>query len=142
MGRTPIKILPFVTIALTACQSEAERASDATKEQIERQAEQSAAAAGEEIAALGLTERQLLDANLVSEDGSELGDVEQVLRDDSGAVSAFLVEVEDSNPDHYVEVPLAGLTVMEGIFLNDADLQTNKTAQDLASMPDARMSTR
>ena len=110
-----------------------------TEDRIEQQAEQSAAAAGDEIAALGLTERQLLDAELVASDGTELGDVEQVRRDSAGAVTGLLVEVEDSEPDRYVEVPLDGLSVTEGGVLSDANLQTGMTAQDLASMPDATM---
>lgn len=139
MRRVHQFILPLAVAALAACGSEAERQEDATEDQIEQQAEQSAMAAGDEEAALGLTERELLDADLVSEDGTELGDVEQVRRDASGAVTALLVEVEDSDPDRYVEVPLTGLTVREGGIINDTDLQTSMTAQDLAAMPDASM---
>lgn len=108
-----------------------------TEDRIEQQAEQSAAEAGDEIAAMGLTERQLLDADLVSADGTELGDVEQVRRDAAGTVTGLLVEIEDSEPDRYVEVPLDGLTVTDGGVLSEANLQTDMTAQDLAAMPDA-----
>ena len=62
---------------------------------------------------------------------------EQVRRDAAGAVTGLLVEIEDSEPDRYVEVPLDGLTVTEGGVLSDAALQTELTAQDLAAMPDA-----
>tara|TARA_R110000822_G_scaffold157625_4_gene297301 strand:- start:852 stop:1280 length:429 start_codon:yes stop_codon:yes gene_type:complete len=137
MTRAPIAILTLATLALSACESETERQADATEDRIEQQAAQSATAAGDEIAALGLTERQLLDADLVTRDGIELGDVEQVRRDSSGDVTALLVEVEDSEPDRYVEIPLAGLTVTQGTGLSDADLQTGMTAQDVAAMPDA-----
>ena len=139
MNRASFAILPLAALALTACESEAEQQEEATEDRIERQADQSADAAGDEIAALGLTERQLLDADLVSADGSELGDVEQVRRDASGAVTGLLIEVEDSEPDRYVEVPLTGLSVTEGGVLNEADLQTTMTAQDLAAMPDAAL---
>lgn len=141
MIRAHHAMLPLAAIALAACESEAERQEDATEDQIEQQAEQSAMAAGDEVAALGLTERELLDADLVAEDGTELGDVEQVRRDASGAVTALLVEVEDSDPDRYVEVPLTGLTVREGGVINDTDLQTSMTAQDIADMPDASIET-
>jgi hypothetical protein len=137
MTRAPIAILTLATLALSACESETERQADATEDRIEQQAAQSATAAGDEIAALGLTERQLLDADLVTRDGIELGDVEQVRRDSSGDVTALLVEIEDSEPDRYVEIPLAGLTVTQGTGLSDADLQTGMTAQDVAAMPDA-----
>ena len=123
--------------ACPPCPSEAEREADATEDRIEQQADASAAAAGGAIAALGLTETQLLDADLVAADGTDLGDVEQVRRDASGAVSGLLVEVEDSNPDRYVVVPLTGLTtVARG---DDTDLQATMTAADLAALPDAAL---
>lgn len=79
----------------------------------------------------------MLDAKLVAPDGTELGDVEQVRRDAAGAVTGRLVEIEDSEPDRYVEVPLDGLSVTEGGVLSDANVRTDMTAQDLAAMPDA-----
>ena len=132
-----LSALPMLALALAACDSEAEREADATEDGIEQQADASAAAAGGAIAALGLTETQLLDADLVAADGTDLGDVEQVRRDASGAVSGLLVEVEDSNPDRYVVVPLTGLTtVVRG---DDTDLQATMTAADLAALPDAAL---
>ncbi len=139
MNRTALAIAPLAALALAACESEAEQQADMAEDQIEMQAEQSAAEAGDEIAALGLTERQLLDADLVAADGTELGDVEQVRRDAAGVVTGLLVEVEDSEPDRYVEIALDGLSVTEGNMLSDANLQTDMTAQDLAGMPDATM---
>lgn len=137
MNRAPFAIVPLAALALAACDSEAEQRAELTEDRIEQQAEQSAATAGDQIAALGLTERQLLDAELVAPDGTELGDVEQVRRDATGAVTGLLVEIEDSEPDRYVEVPLDGLRVTEGGVLSDANLQTEMTAQELAAMPDA-----
>lgn len=139
MNNALYAIVPLAALALTACESEAEQQADRTEDRIEQQAEQSAVAADGEIAALGLTERQLLDAELVSSDGTELGDVEQVRRDAGGAVTGLLVEVEDSEPDRYVELSLDGLTVTEGGVFSETNLQTEMTAQDLASMPDATM---
>ncbi len=137
MKRVPLTIVPLAALTLAACEVEAEQQADMTEDRIEQQAEQSAAVAGDQIAALGLTERQLLDAELVAPDGTELGDVEQVRRDGAGAVTGLLIEIEDSDPDRYVEVPLDGLSVTEGRMLSDANLQTKMTAQDLAAMPDA-----
>lgn len=137
MTRTPFALVSIAAMALAACDSRAEEQADATEDRIEQQADRSAAATGDQIAALGLTERQLLDADLVAADGRELGDVEQVRRDTSGAVTALLVEIEDSEPDRYVEIPLTGLTVVNDGVLDDSDLQTTMTAQDLAAMPDA-----
>lgn len=102
-------------------------------DRLEQAAEQSAAAAGDAVAALGLTERQLLDADLYDTAGIELGDVEQVARNTAGQVDRLLIEIEDSNPDRYVYVPVEGLTVMRRG--NDIDLSTTMTAQQLAAMP-------
>jgi hypothetical protein len=135
-----LAILPATLFALAACESDAEQQSDAMEDQIEQQAEASAAAAGSAEAALGLTEAQLLDADLVTADGTDLGDVEQVRRDASGAVQGLLVEVEDSNPDRFVLVPLDGLTTRANG--DDTDLQTTMAAQDLAAMPDETPATR
>jgi len=130
-------VLPLALAALTACESKAEREADAAQDLIEHQAKQSAVAAGDTIAALGLTERQLLDANLVAVNGTELGDVEQIRRDGAGVVTGLLVEIEDSNPDRFVVVPINGLTVR--VTGDDRDVQTTMTAQDLARLPDAKL---
>ncbi|AKH41374.1 hypothetical protein FHS61_001861 [Altererythrobacter atlanticus] len=130
MKLTRYAMAPLALAALAACESEAERQLDAAEDRMEQQAESSAAASGDTVVALGLTERQLLDADLVAEDGTELGDVEQIRRDAAGEVSGLLVEIEDSNPDRFVVVPVDGLTVREGM-MNDADLQTSMTRQDL-----------
>lgn len=139
--RIPIlSVLPFIAISLAGCGSAAEQQADAAGDRVERQAEQNAATAGNAVAALGMTERQLLDADLRAVDGADLGDVELVRRDASGAVTGFLVELEDSNPDRLVEVPLAGLTARpDG---NDMDIVTTMTAQQLAALPDAQLPAR
>ncbi|MGV3556447.1 MAG: PRC-barrel domain containing protein [Croceibacterium sp.] len=137
MRIAPLAALPLLALALSACESEAEREADATEDRIEQQADASAAAAGNAVAALGLTEAQLLDADLVAADGTDLGDIEQIQRDASGAVTGFLVEVENSNPDRYVVVPLAGLTTR--VSGNDTDLQATMTAADLGALPAATL---
>lgn len=137
MRLSRLAALPLLAVALAACESEAEQQADATEDRIEQQAAASAAAAGDALVALGLTERQLLEADLVTADGADLGDVEQVRRGADGAVEGLLVEIEDSDPDRYVVVPLAGLTTrLRG---GDTDLQTTMIAQDLAALPDASL---
>ena len=127
--------LPILACALAACQSEAEQQADVTEEQIEQEAETSAAAGGSAVAALGLTEAQLIEADLVTADGTDLGNVEQVRRGADGMVEGLLVSIEDSDPDRYVVVPLDGLTTRpDG---DDTDVQTAMTAHDLAALPDA-----
>lgn len=136
MRRLPL--IAFATtslLGLAACNSAAEQQADATEDRIERQADSGAAAAGSAPAALGLSETQLLDADLKAADGTDLGDVEQVRRDAGGAVSGLLVELENTDPDRYVLVPIEGLTTR--IDGDDTDLQTAMTAADLRAMPDA-----
>lgn len=117
--------------ALAGCGNAQDRAED----RVEATAEANAAAAGTAVAALGLTERQLLDADLVTPGGVELGDVTAVLRNATGEVDRLLVEIEDSDPDRFVHVPIAGLTpVTRG---DDTDLSTTMTAAQLAALPDA-----
>jgi hypothetical protein len=130
--------LSSLAVGVAACQSEAEQQADAMEDSVEQQADASAAASGNTQVALGLTERQLLDADLVTADGTELGDVAQVRRSGS-TVEGLLVEIEDSNPDRYVLVPLAGLsTRADG---NDTDVQTSMTAAQLAALPTATLAT-
>ncbi len=137
MKRPFLTIAPVLALALAACESQVEQEADAVEDAVERQADASAAAAGSAIAALGLTEAQLLDADLVGSDGTDFGDVEQVRRDAAGTVEALLVELDDTDPDRYVLVPLAGLTTRpDG---DDIDVQTAMTRADLDALPDAEM---
>lgn len=124
----------FSLLLVAACGADA---NDAAEDKMERDAEARAAAAGPSEAALGLSEAQLLDAELVGADGAELGDVAQVVRDASGKVDRLLVEIEDSNPDRFVHVPIAGLrTVVRG---NDTDLSTSMTKAQLAALPEVKL---
>ena len=126
-------ILASSTALLSACADK----NEAAEEKLERAAETSATVAGSVPAALGLTETQLLDAELVGADGQELGDVAQVLRDASTKVDRLVVEIEDSNPDRYVHVPITGLkTVVRG---DDTDLQTTMTKAELAGLPEVKL---
>jgi hypothetical protein len=139
MNLARLAALPIIICAAGACQSQAEQRADATADRIEQQADASAAAAGSTIAALGLTEAQLLDADLVTADGTDLGDVEQVRHGADGAVSGLLIDIEKSKPDRYVVVPMSGLTTRA--HGNDIDVQTTMTAKDLAALPDATLDT-
>ncbi len=136
MRLATIAALPFAFAALSACDSAAEEESD----RVENRAEASAAQAGAEEAVLGMTEAQLLDAELVAADGTDLGDVEAVRRNAAGEVENLLIEIEDSDPDRYVLVPVAGLTPMQRG--DDRDLSSTMTRADLTAMPDAPLEVR
>jgi hypothetical protein len=137
MTKTAFALLPALALTLAACESQAEKEADAIEDAVEQQADASAMAAGTAIAALGMTEAQLLDADLVTPTGEDLGDVEQVRRGADGMVEGLVVELDDTDPDRWVMVPIAGLTARaDG---NDMDVQTSMTAAELAALPDAQM---
>lgn len=120
-------------VLLAACTDKNEAAAD----KLEKAAETSATVAGPVPAALGLSEAQLLDADLVGADGKELGDVAQVVRGPDDKVDRLLIEIEDSNPDRYVHVPILGLkTVVKG---NDTDLVTTMTKAEVAALPEVKL---
>ena len=120
-------------LVLSACNDQ----EDQVEDRIEEQAEQSAQESGDTPVALGLTERQLLDAEVLAADGTELGDVEAVTKDADGNATELLIEVEDSDPDRYVEIPIDGLTVTTRG--NDTDLSSEMTMEDISSLPDAQI---
>ncbi len=112
---------------------------EAAEDKLERAAETGATVAGPLPAALGLSEAQLLDADIVGADGKELGDVAQVLRDPANKVDRLLVEIENSRPDRYVHVPVTGLkAVVRG---SDTDLETTMTKADLLGLPEVKLPT-
>lgn len=117
---------------VVGCNNAEERAED----QREAAAEASATAAGKTIAALGMTEAQLLDADLLDPSNRELGEVEGVVRGGpNNAVDHLLVELEGSNPERIVQVPIAGLAAVERGA--DTDVSTTLTSAQLAALPDA-----
>ena len=83
--------------------------------------------------ALGLTQRQLEDADLKDRTGRDLGDVEGVVTDGSGAITHLLVEIDDTSPDRYVHVPISGLTALRDG--DDWDVQGDLTREQLLAMP-------
>ncbi|RSV17224.1 hypothetical protein CA236_10785, partial [Sphingomonas sp. ABOLG] len=107
---------------------------DAAAERMEDAAEANAAAAGPTPVALGLSEAQLLDADLIGPNNVEIGEVQSLVRNASGAVEGLIVEVEDTNPDRYVQIPLTGLNVVQRG--DDRDLSTTMTRDQLAALHD------
>jgi hypothetical protein len=90
--------------------------------------------ASADAVAFGLTERQLLDADFKDWNGSDLGDVEALERDAGGAVTHLIVEIEDTDPDRYVRVPVDGLErVADG---DDWDVRGQYTRDQLMALPE------
>lgn len=121
-------------VLLSACG----QSSDAVSENgMEDAAEASAVATGAANVALGLNEAQLLDAELVGPGNIELGDVTSLVRGTRGDVEWLIIEVEGSDPDRFVQVPVNRLTViMRG---NEPDLATTMDAEQLGELPDAEV---
>jgi hypothetical protein len=126
-------LLAGTAFLLAACSD----ATEVAEERLERSAETSVAVAGAVPAALGLTEAQLLDADLVGPDGKELGDIAKVVRGADNKVERLLVEIDGTNPDRYVHVPITGLKTM--VRGDDTDLQTTMNKTDLMSLPEIRL---
>lgn len=126
-------LLTSTVLLVSACSDASEKAED----KMERAAETSATVAGPMPAALGLSEAQLLDADIVDAQGKELGDVTQVLRGADDKVDRLLVELDGIGPDRYVHVPITGLEKL--VRGDDIDLQTSMTKSDLEALPEVKL---
>lgn len=74
----------FLLAAASALLAGCSNADEAAEDRLEKAAETSATLAGPVAAAFGLSEAQLLDADIVAPDGRDLGDVAQILRAPDG----------------------------------------------------------
>ena len=86
---------------------------------------------GANVTALGMNRDELEDADLVSAEGEDLGDVEAIIIDDTGAVTGFAIDLEGSDRD--VVIALDQVTALDRD--GDKDLQTALTAQELGALP-------
>lgn len=94
------------------------------------------AVAQEATIALRLTREQLEDADILDTTGREIAEVEQVVTDASGKVTGLLVEIDDTDPDRNVTIPLDGLIVVEQG--HDRNLRSPITRDQLLAKPEAR----
>lgn len=129
--------LSMISLVCVAALAGCNNSSDVAEEKVEREAEAKATAAGHAEAALGLSEVQLLDSELIGPGNIEVGDVIKLERDRTGKVDRLLVEIEDSNPDRFVHVPVSDLKPM--LRGTDTDLQTTKTLADLKALPEVKI---
>lgn len=83
----------------------------------------------------GWTYDSLEDADVVAEDGRELGEVEAILADATGLVMAVAVELEDAD-DRMVVFPLTGADTVGTD--DDRDIRTSLSPQALAALPEWR----
>ena len=83
--------------------------------------------------ALGLTELEILDADLVNSAGQETGDVKALARDAGGKPTGLVVQVDKPGPDRHVTLPLDGLsTVRDGTGWN---IVSPLSRDELAKLP-------
>lgn len=86
----------------------------------------------DEPMALGLTVAQLEDADLLSTNGSDLGDVERVDVDSAGKVTGLIVAPTGPG-ERWVRLPLTGLTIKtDG---DDHDVVTTMTWEEVKALP-------
>lgn len=132
-----INIAGFIAIAatLSAC-SDNNPPTETNPDMSGNVAESTVADASDQKGALGLTVKQLSDADILNANGIEIGGVERVITDSSGAVTKLLVEIEDSDPDRFVELSLDGLTPKQQG--DDWDLEANMSKDDLIALPEVK----
>lgn len=95
-------------------------------------------AAGAQPVALGLTQAQLEDADLIDTNGVDIGDVEYVITDSGGQVVALAIDVDrqDPQPDKLVNMPLKNLrAVSEQGDPGDFNIITTFSASEVMSLP-------
>lgn len=107
-----------------------------TQDAVAQPATTAPTAAPDAPGAFGMTEAQILDADLIGADGLELGDVEAVVRAVDGSISHLVVEIDDTAPDRYVQLPAEGLEAAR--TGNDWDVRTTISRDELMALPEVR----
>jgi hypothetical protein len=95
---------------------------------------QAETAQSEAAMALGMTRDQLEDADLVSPNGTKLGDVDALVVDAQGQMTHLVVELEGPG-DKKVQVPADKVRAHTPSTDNDRDLATDLTVAELAALP-------
>ena len=134
MIRTFAPTLALALFALGACSDNEPDAVQTTAAGTTQAVSETAAqtAATSAALALGMTRDELEDADLLSATETDLGDVETLVLDAGGQVTAFVVELEGPG-DPKVVVPLDQVTSMRRG--DDVDLTTTLTAAQLQALP-------
>ncbi|WP_439472230.1 hypothetical protein [Brevundimonas sp.] len=85
--------------------------------------------------AFGMTRKELEDADLVSADHTDLGDVDILVLDASGALTQVVVELEGPG-DRKVALPIADVSPIAHDNGTEKNLTTVLTATQLAALPE------
>lgn len=136
MTRLMLTACSVAVLGLTACgnntdddvvQAPAPGAAPAPVSETRAETAQTAAAV-----ALGMSREELEDADVISSDNTDLGDVETLVLNAGGQVESIVVELEGPG-DRHVVVPIGQLTSLTRG--DDKDLTTTLTAAELADLP-------
>ena len=138
MTRSLIAALGLLTLAAAACSDREEEVARVPAPGAAPVAVEGAAAdtaTGIVALAFGMTRQELEDADLLSEENTDLGDVETLVLDANGTLTHVVVELEGPRDLHKV-VPLANLGVGEQTDGSSKDLITDLSAAELEALPD------
>lgn len=138
MTRSLIAALGLLTLGAAACSDRGEEVAQVPAPGAAPVAVEGAAAdtaTGIVALAFGMTRQELEDADLLSEENTDLGDVETLVLDANGTLTHVVVELEGPADLHKV-VPLANLGVGEQTDGSSKDLITDLSAAELEALPD------
>ena len=96
--------------------------------------EQADLATAQTALALGMTRKELEDADLVSPQGVDLGDIESLVMDASGQVTHLVVDL-DGPGDVNVLLPIGQVQAQVSADGRDKDLKTTLTIAELTALP-------
>jgi hypothetical protein len=85
--------------------------------------------------AFGMTRKELEDADLVSANFTDLGDIETLVLDASGALTQVVVELEGPG-DRKVALPIADISPIAHASGTEKNLTTTLSAAQLAALPE------
>ena len=85
--------------------------------------------------AFGMTRKELEDADLVSANFTDLGDIETLVLDASGALTQVVVELEGPG-DRKVALPIADISPIAHANGTEKNLTTTLSAAQLSALPE------
>jgi hypothetical protein len=138
MTRLTLAALGLLALGAAACSDREEDVAMAPApgaEPVEVSEQVADAATGAAALAFGMTREQLEDADLLSLENTDLGNVETLVLDADGTLTHVVVELEGPGDLRKI-VPLANLGVGEQVDGSSKDLTTDLTAAQLTALPD------
>lgn len=138
MTRLTLAALGLLALGAAACSDREEDVAMAPApgaEPVEVSEQVADAATGAAALAFGMTREQLEDADLLSLENTDLGNVETLVLDADGTLTHVVVELEGPGDLRKI-VPLANLGVGEQVDGSSKDLTTDLSAAQLTALPD------